>query len=91
MYNLCVANGYSVHCGPCKYHCCISGTHDYICPVDTDSLIAAEEYSLLKPDPAPAEFMELANIIMADNNKRKPNNPDDALQLYHLLKYVLES
>ena len=71
---------------PYKYHHCISGTDDYICPVDADSLKAAEEYSLLKPDPAAAEFMELANVIMTDNNIRKPNNADDALQLYHLLK-----
>lgn len=70
---------------------CISGTDDYICQVDIDSLIAAEEYSSLKPDPAPAEFIELANVIMVDNNIRKPNNPDDALQLYQLLKHVLES
>ena len=62
-----------------------------ICPVDIDSLTAEEEYSLLKPDPAPAKLMELVNIIMADNNIKQPTNPDNALQLYHMLKCVLES
>ena len=59
--------------------------------MDIDSLTAEEEYSLLKPDPAPAKLMELVNKIIADNNIKQPTNPDDALQLYHLLKHVLES
>ena len=57
-----------------------------ICPVDINSLTAEEEFS-----PAPAKLMELVNIIMADNNIKQPTTPDDALQLYHLLKRVLES
>ena len=35
--------------------------------------------------------MELVNIIMADNNTKQPTNPDNTLQLYHMLKCVLES
>ena len=66
-------------------------TDDYICPVDAENLIAAEEYSIPKPEPVVTEFIDLANTVMEENGiTSKPTNTDDALKLYHLLKHTLE-
>ena len=59
--------------------------------MDVENLMAAEEYSLSKPEPVVAEFIDLANTIMEENGiLSKPKNTDDALKLYHLLKSALE-
>ena len=59
--------------------------------MDVENLIAAEEYSLSKPEAVVAEFIHLANTIMEENGiLSKPKSTDDALKLYHLLKHALD-
>ena len=59
--------------------------------MDVENLIAAEDYSLSKPEPIVAEFIDLANTVMEENGiLTKPKSADDALKLYCLLMYALE-
>jgi len=69
----------------------MSDTEDYICPVEVEDLQAAEQYSTSKPAPVVSEFVDVANLVMFENGiSRKPENVEDSLKLYHLLKNTLE-
>lgn len=51
---------------------------------------AAEEYSTSKPAPASSEFVELADIVMTEDEIEVPTNADEGLVLYRHLKSLLE-
>ena len=51
---------------------------------------AAEEYSILKPASASSQFVELANLVMTEDEIEVPTNADEGLVLYKHLKSLLE-
>ena len=56
----------------------------------SDDLEAAEEYCISKPEPASAEFTELADFIMMDAGIQPPSTSDEAFKLYRHLKAAMK-
>ena len=69
---------------------CFLGAQSCKHSIDGDDLEAAEDYSVLKPGPASAEFVELAELIMTEDGIQIPTNADDGLALYRHLKSLLD-
>ena len=63
----------------------------YKCTVDNEDLRFCGRYVKPKPDPIPAEFTQLAEILMQDNNWVAPSTVNDGLILYLNLKYCVEN
>ena len=53
--------------------------------VDNEDLQFCGHYVKAKPDPIPAEFTQLAEILMQDKNWFKPSTVYDSFILYQLL------
>ena len=47
-------------------------------------------YTILKPAPASSEFVELADVVMTEDEIEVPTNADEGLVLYKHLKLLLE-
>ena len=63
-------------------YCNFTGCEDFSCHADTDDLQVCKVFTKEKPSPAPAEFLEVADIILLENNQCTPECIADALNLY---------
>ncbi len=67
----------------------IIGTRDYICTVSQQDLQYIRQYTSTTDAPAPLEFLDAAEIVMADKNLDMPTNISEALLLFIELVSVL--
>lgn len=67
------------------------GYQDYTCDVDEGDLAFCHQYAKNKPLPVCQEFMDLANILMSENQWDMPQNCEDALILYFNLVDSIEN
>ena len=56
----------------------------------SNDLEAAEEYSILKPEPASAEFTELAEFMVMKGDIQMPTTSDEASKLYRYLETSIQ-
>ena len=59
-----------------------AGYTSYSCEINTGDLAFCSGYASPKPMPVPSEFITLADILMAENGWRMPQNCAEALELY---------
>lgn len=59
----------------------ILDSQSYKHPVNDDDLEAAKEYSISKPDAASSEFIEFAQLLMAEAGIQQPTNADEGLMI----------
>lgn len=59
-----------------------SGSSDYRSTFDEQDLHFCQQYSTVKPAPAGMEFLELADILMRENDWYMPKNCEEALVLF---------
>ena len=65
------------------------GARSYRCAVDSDSLATAKEWSIEKPCSVATE-LDLAVLVMEEDNIDAPYSTNNALKLYQHLKHVLD-
>lgn len=65
---------------------CVGGV-DQLSPVDDQDLQFVDQYAYQQPPPASAEFLQLALIIMREEQLQMPQNYNEALALYMALIY----
>ena len=59
-----------------------TGYEDCQCTYDSQDLLFCQQYSTPKPAPVGVEFLELAAIIMDENEWYLPNSCEEALVLF---------
>ena len=70
----------------------IMGTVDYSTPVLADEIDVAEEICCIGdyPQPASEPFVDLARLIMSEEDLRLPEDAEEALSLYVDLVHFIE-
>ena len=58
------------------------GHEDYSCNCDNQDFQLCQQIACDKPEPAIQEFMDLAKIVMEEENLDMPTTPQEALALY---------
>ena len=66
------------------------GARDHLCVVDSGDLDYIEQYTTSPDPPAPVEFLELAEVIMEEENLHMPHTVGEALNLYIELLNVVD-
>lgn len=72
------------------YLICHTGFRDYKCAADDGDLRFCRQHAKSKPSPVPLEFIDLAHIIMQENQWSMPSNCQESLTLYLDLKNTIE-
>lgn len=61
---------------------CIIGHENYSCDYDDQDFQLCQQIACDKPQPTIQEFMDLAEIVMEEENLDMPTTPQEALALY---------
>ena len=81
---------WSVFADPVTINIFIVGFRVFRCEVDKEDLQFCTQYVKRKPRSVPAEFTDLAQILMTENNWPEPQSTYECLQLYLNLKGAIE-
>ena len=70
--------------------CLLTRACDHLCAVDSGDLDNIEQYTSSPDPPTPVEFLELAEVIMEQENLHTLHNVGEALNLYITLLNAID-
>ena len=67
----------------------LTGYRPCTCAADNCDIQFCKQYTAEKPVPVPLEFLDVAEILLRENGWSRPENCDNALDLYMDLVNIL--